>query len=214
MIKLLYLVLALVYPLVEADLNYVIDGDTIDTTLGRVRILNINTPEKGERCFSESKNYLKNLNLTTLRLERDFINKDKYKRFLRHVYGDNLVGLDLVNKGLAKSYCIFPNLKYCSEIQSAQKTAMDNQVGCLWSESLNNSCIIISDVNKRGNLVELSNICGFEAVLDGLSIESDGRKKEEFVGTLCPYCKKTKSLEIGKFVMLFDTSSLIDYQVS
>jgi len=37
-----------IYQLEKANLTRVIDGDTIDTNLGKIRLLGINTPEKKE----------------------------------------------------------------------------------------------------------------------------------------------------------------------
>ncbi len=37
-----------------AQVVRIIDGDTLDTSKGRVRLFGVDTPERGERCASEA----------------------------------------------------------------------------------------------------------------------------------------------------------------
>jgi len=212
MIKLLYLILTLLYPHVNSSVTRVIDGDTLDADFGRVRLLSINAPEKGQRCSDNATKFLERLKGSKLTFFRDIENKDKYKRFLRYVYyQDELVSLEMVKEGLAKSYCFFPNLNHCSEIKKAQLNAMKNKKGCLWSES-NKTCLIISEADKRSDLAQITNICAENVGLDGVYVESDGRQRVKFFGILCPGCIKDFSINIGDFLMVFDKQGLIDYR--
>ena len=36
------------------EVTGVVDGDTIDTSIGRVRFFGVDTPERGEECFTEA----------------------------------------------------------------------------------------------------------------------------------------------------------------
>lgn len=212
MIKLLYLILALLYPQVDSNVTRVIDGDTLDTDFGRVRILSINAPEKGQRCSNNATKFLESFNGSKLTFFRDIEDKDKYNRFLRHVYYQGeLISQKMVRNGLAKSYCFFPNLNHCSEIKKAQTKAMENRIGCLWSES-DETCLVISEADKRGDLAQITNICARNVGLDGVYAESDGRQRVKFFGTLCPRCVKDFSINIGDFLMVFDKMGLIDYR--
>lgn len=211
MMRLIYALLLLFHPLVQVGVTGVVDGDTIDTTAGRVRILGVNAPERGERCYGESKEFLKSLLGSSVKLERDFIGKDRYGRLLRYVHANVSIPLEMVRKGYAKAYCIFPNYRYRSELEEAQARAMNEGKGCLWKPS-NNSCLRISEVSRDGEWVRIMNHCPWEASLEGVYVESDGRQREQFHGKLCPGCEDWKSLRMGRFVMLFDSFGFIDFR--
>jgi len=113
----------------------VIDGDTIELEDGtKVRLLEIDAPEKGERCYEEAKTRLEELVLNKkVRLEKDKEDKDRYGRLLRYVFIDcSLINLVLVKEGLAYSYIIEPNVKYMDKILDAEKFAKEFKIGCLW----------------------------------------------------------------------------------
>ena len=209
--ELLHSILLLVYPMESVYITGVIDGDTIDTSLGRVRLLGINSPERGERCYIESRQAIENLTGGRISLERDLVNKDKYGRLLRHVQSAAWVNLEMVRSGMAKSYCITPNLAYCRQIEDAQAEAMNSGTGCLWSPS-ENKCIRISDVGSSEVVVK--NFCDSEASLEGLYVESGGRQREYFSGKLCSGCEDFRSLDVGRFAMLFDEWGFIDFRAS
>lgn len=82
----------------------VVDGDTIDLDSGdTVRLVGIDTPERGECGFGPAQSALKRLVLgkevTLVESDED---ADKYGRLLRYVeVGDLDVGLRLIRKGLA-----------------------------------------------------------------------------------------------------------------
>ncbi len=123
----------------------VIDGDTFELENGKiVRLLGINAPEKGQKCFEEARERLKELvEGKIVRLEKDIQNKDKYGRFLRYVFvNKTFVNLLLVKEGYAFTYLINSN-KYKNELLEAEKYARENKIGCLWKVSFSNcsNCI-------------------------------------------------------------------------
>lgn len=88
----------------------VIDGDTIDVAGERVRILNIDTPERGERARCDDERYraeqasralrAKVQSARDLRLERDGL--DRYGRTLALVYLDGEdVGEEMIDEEYA-----------------------------------------------------------------------------------------------------------------
>lgn len=88
----------------------VIDGDTIDVSGERVRILNIDTPERGKRARCEAERVMAERASRALRariaaagrvtLQRDGL--DRYGRTLALVYADGRdVGEELIAQGLA-----------------------------------------------------------------------------------------------------------------
>lgn len=114
----------------------VIDGDTVIINSENVRLLGIDTDEKGEKCYQEAKNRLEELVLgKEVRMERDIEDKDQYNRKLRYLFvEDKNINLTLVEEGLAIAR-FYKNKKYKKEILDAEKKAMINKVGCKWSEN-------------------------------------------------------------------------------
>jgi len=114
----------------------IIDGDTLVVEGGsRIRLLGINTPEKGQAFYSEAKSFLSNLTLQkTISLEKDVENKDQYDRYLRYIWlNDTLVNLELVKAGLAYALIYEPNIKYQKEIVDAEQEAKTNKLR-LWAK--------------------------------------------------------------------------------
>ena len=81
----------------------VIDGDTLDTTRGRVRLFGVDTPERGERCASEATDRLQELAGDSVRLEDGPRQTDQFGRLLAYVYTKDGVSIDetLIREGLA-----------------------------------------------------------------------------------------------------------------
>jgi endonuclease YncB( thermonuclease family) len=211
MIKLLYALLLLVYPVEHVQVARVIDGDTLDTSEGRVRVLGINAPEKGERCHDEATAALESLVGSEVSLRRDFVDRDKYDRLLRHLGGG--VELAMVRGGYAKAYCLFPNYLYCAELEAAQAEAMNSGAGCLWAPS-NDTCLRISRASRAGSAVHVVNYCDHDVSLEGVYVESDGRQREYFSGVICPGCEDWRSLRVGRFAMLFDGAGFVDFSAA
>jgi len=116
----------------------VIDGDTVVINGESVRLLGMDTPERGEKCYSESTQRLKELVLNKdVLLESDVSDKDQYKRLLRYVFieenGERInVNILLVREGFATAR-FYEDRKYRNEILVAEKEARENKIGCKWN---------------------------------------------------------------------------------
>lgn len=122
----------------------VIDGDTIDTNIGRIRYIGVDTPEtvdprRGVQCFGkdasdENKRLVEGKQVY---LEKDVSETDKFRRLLRYVYlelddGQLLFVNDyLVRQGFAQTVTYPPDVKYIDQFTQAQRQARENQRG-LW----------------------------------------------------------------------------------
>ena len=91
----------------------------------RIRLICIDTPEKGEEYYFEAKDYLEELVLEkNIELVKDISETDRYGRLLRYIYVDGIfVNKKIVQEGYAKAYWYKPNTKFCPEIQEAENYA-------------------------------------------------------------------------------------------
>ena len=114
----------------------VIDGDTIVVAGGQsIRLLNMDTREKGQNCYQEAKDrMIEHVLLKNVTLERDKEDKDRYGRLLRYVYADGeMVNLQMVREGLAVVYIIPPNGNYKNLFVAAESAAHEENTGCVWT---------------------------------------------------------------------------------
>jgi len=115
----------------------VVDGDTLEcATLGRVRLIGIDTPERAQEPFgTTAAAALASLiprNGEVL-LEDDVERRDQYGRALRYVWVDGrMVNWLLVRSGYAVLLTYPPNVQYVEWFRSAQEAARDSGSG-LWS---------------------------------------------------------------------------------
>jgi micrococcal nuclease len=93
--------------------SYVVDGDTIDVeSVGRIRFVGVNTPERGEKGYQEAKDFVKSMcSGKTVFLDiDDKKHYDKYGRVLAVVYVDNVnLNAELLKRGYAEIIYIPPS---------------------------------------------------------------------------------------------------------
>ncbi len=157
----------------------VIDGDTIKVNGTSVRLLGINTPEKGQLYYDESKKFLENLILNRfVRMERVGQDLDLYKRKLRYVIVDEEnVNLKLVENGFANFYFPQGKDKYYNDFKAAWNICLENNLNlCEKSEDECSSCIELKQLNVKDQSVILENSCSFSCNLDNWTIKDEGRK--------------------------------------
>lgn len=137
--------------LTEAYVTKVIDGDTIwvkiDNEDYKVRFIGVNSPEytsKIEPYGKEATNFTteKLLN-TTVYLQKDSSDTDKYDRLLRYVWTEKVTDFTdeniskylfnyiLVHEGLAESKQYRPNVGFQDLLDKAQEYAKENNKG-MW----------------------------------------------------------------------------------
>lgn len=132
-------------PRQAARVARVIDGDTIDVTIGdareRIRLIGIDTPEtkhpsKPVQCFGEraTARTTELLQGKDVGLERDVTDRDRYRRLLRYVWlGERLVNAQLVEEGYAQASTYPPDVKHNEGLQQLQREAREAGRG-LWGE--------------------------------------------------------------------------------
>ena len=116
----------------------VIDGDTLVLENNeRVRLIGIDTPEKGQKCFGEAKNRLEQFVLgKSILMVKDVSERDKYGRLVRFAYLDGFfVNLALVEEGLALAFEFEPDTSLAPAFREAGARASSGKKGCLWADS-------------------------------------------------------------------------------
>jgi micrococcal nuclease len=123
----------------RAFVTNIIDGDTIETEQGSIRLIGIDAPERGECGYEEASEALKDLvHNKSVILIRDYLqdDRDRYGRLLRYISvsqhaTDSLqlkdVGEILLSTGLVNIYPWFPfemKDQYRSTYEAARKADM------------------------------------------------------------------------------------------
>ena len=110
----------------------VIDGDTIDTSIGRVRFYGVDTPERGEACFSEATAATKSFAGSQVRLEDGPRLTDSFDRRLAYVYdaSGNSIDVQLVAGGFARAWA--KDGQHRDVLVGLEGSSRENGAGCLW----------------------------------------------------------------------------------
>jgi|SRR3989344_6012280 len=207
----------------ECFVNRVIDGDTIETNIGTIRLLGINTPEKKMPYYQEATNYLKQIENKSVEVLRDREDIDKYDRKLRYIfYEDRLMNVEILQEGLATSFML-NDLKYEEKLRNAEIYAKNNEVR-LWEKSNEEcaGCIKLLELNYTDEFFVINNNCDFDCNLSGWIVKDDANHffKLETLKSfeLKRYDSKTKIWnnggdrffirdEIGKLVVFYEYNS-------
>lgn len=118
----------------------IVDGDTIVVTFGhsdnteKIRLLNINTPEKGESGFYEASNKLSSL-LENSSVQLEFVNsgsptRDRYDRILAFVFvNDIFVNYEMVKSGWSDFFTEYGRGRYARPFEYAEEVAHSSRRG-------------------------------------------------------------------------------------
>jgi hypothetical protein len=154
----------------------VIDGDTIVVNGSHIRMLGINTPEKGEPFSSNATSFLEEQVLgkkVTLKFGKE--KYDLYKRKLSYVFvGRENINKEIIENGYANFY--FPKGEdlYSKELREAWSACLDS--GKNLCEKSGESCIVLQDWDIKEQKVVLRNICSNSVDISGWSVKDEGRK--------------------------------------
>lgn len=123
----------------ERIVTKVIDGDTLIVSGGdTIRLLGIDSDEKGYPCYNAAKKHLENLTLNTqVILESSIKDKDQYGRYLRYIIlkdSNTNINIRMVKDGMAVAR-ILDEDTHSQDIRQAEQFAIQNHIGCKWNIS-------------------------------------------------------------------------------
>ncbi len=120
------------------DVVEVIDGDTLrveaaDGSQLTVRLYGVDTPERGEACYSEARSRLRELAGDSILLLPDERLQDPGGRELRYVFTEEGVSVDaaLLHEGLAIAWR--RDGAFVDEFVALEDAAAAAETGCLWA---------------------------------------------------------------------------------
>ena len=160
----------------------IVDGDTAKTNETAIRLLGINSPEKGEEYYEEAKQFLKSKILNE-KVELKFTSEktDLYGRTLAYIISeDKNINFQLVENGFANCY-FYDKDNYHKECQKIWKTCINsNKNLCEKSYDKCSGCIILESFDYKNEELIFRNICNFDCNLAKWTIKDEGRKKFVF----------------------------------
>jgi len=163
----------------------IIDGDTIVVENNtHIRLLGINTPEKGEKYYNEAKDFLTKLVTNkTIKVEYGNERYDKYQRTLAYLFLDEKnLNVEIVKNGLANPY-IYGNDKYELDLrESWKKCISSNKNLCEKSKDVCSNCIELKELDVEEQKIIFYNKCSYNCGLTNWEIKDEGRKKFIFGG--------------------------------
>lgn len=116
----------------------IIDGDTLIVSGGEtIRLLGMDTDERGYPCYTPAKKRLENLTLgKQVVLEQGEEDKDQYGRSLRYIFLNGVnINVQLVKEGMAVAR-LEGSTFHADEIRQAEAYAIENKLGCKWANPL------------------------------------------------------------------------------
>ena len=197
----------------DVFISRIIDGDTVESDIGHIRLLGINTPEKGEIYYNEAKDFLASRVFNkTVQLEFGKNRHDKYNRTLAYIFLDEKnINIELVEKGLANYYFYEGRDKYSDELENAWQICLNNNVNLC--EKSDDSCTLCINIIDKGSLI---NNCSFSCDITNWTIKGEGRDKFIFNQTIAQNQQADFELDLtnsSKSIFLRDEKgNLVDWR--
>jgi endonuclease YncB( thermonuclease family) len=198
----------------EVNITLAVDGDTLQTIDGnKIRLLGINTPEKGMYFYQEAKDFTKKIveNKTVLLKSSE---SDKYGRELGYVFvGNELLNEKIVENGFAHLY-YYGTDKFYDQIVLAEKNAREKEVG-IWKHSKNYGCVKLVELvyldltEKDKEKLSLKNDCDISL---NLTIKDDATHiYKEKIPANGIFEKETQNIwnDNGDSVYIWDSDGLV-----
>ena len=157
----------------QIRIQRVLDGDTVELEDGRtIRLLNINTEEKGRAFSEEAGDFLKKFEGKSISLEMEGVGK--YGRILGRLFEKEYLNLEIVRLGLAHAYLVEDG--ELKDFKKAEKNARDKELG-IWEKSKHYDCLNV-EINKYDEYIIIEDSCALN--FEGWSIKDESTKMYVF----------------------------------
>lgn len=112
----------------------VIDGDTFDSPMGRVRLFGVDTPERGQRCHAPATERLRKLAGSSVRVEPGPREADPSGRLLFYLYTRDGESIEekLIREGLGRAWT--QDGQHRDFLMGMEEQARGTARGCLWRD--------------------------------------------------------------------------------
>ena len=199
------------------NVERIIDGDTLEAHNQSIRLLGINTPERGEFLYQEAKDFLEAETLNK-KVTLEFIGDryDKYGRLLAYVLLDEEnINVRMVENGLANYYFYSGKDRYSDDLINAWYQCIASEVNlCKKSTDICSQCV---NINGDGDFI--LNNCFFSCNITNWQARGEGREKFIFSEkTLSPNEKAYFALDLtntgGSLFLRDDEGKLVDWEAA
>lgn len=155
-------------------ITHVLDGDTVRLEDGRtIRLLNINTPEKGTSGAQKATEFLSELINKTSELES--MGTEKYGRTLGRIYyNDEYINWQIIRNGLGNIF--LTDARETDSFKQAQQQAISEGLG-IWAHSQYYGCVTMA-INIKDEYVDFNVVCNVS--LKGWTLSDESTKKYVF----------------------------------
>lgn len=112
----------------------VIDGDTFDSPTGRVRLFGVDTPERGQPCYTQASERLQELSGSSVRVEPGPRKSDPNGRRLFYIYTRHGESIEerLIREGLGRAWTL--DGQHRDLLVQLERQAQTSGSGCLWGQ--------------------------------------------------------------------------------
>ena len=111
----------------------VVDGDTLVSSYGRIRLYGVDTPEIGEPCAGEATALLRRLAGSRARVQFGPRMTDRYDRTLAYLYTEDGFSIDGLLVWGGYGYAWTSDGQHAATLAALERDARRSGRGCLWA---------------------------------------------------------------------------------